>query len=410
MTRSYYLGPGRRRVPLRDWDDVVSAAAAGVLDETQWVELKQAVPAPSKDANRELARDLASLSVDGGVLVIGVEDDHRKAGAVVGTPLQGLRTRIDQVARGGITPPLNVAITIVEHPSDNEVGVVVVEVPASVTAPHMVDGSYWGRGATGKAKLTDPAVRHLMETRTARAEGFTRRLHDVRDELEAFPSRTAAHVYLLLEPQVAPSGPPLHERFERPIDALNAVVNARPQRQVYSPNFAGLTDPAPHPDGFLLSSPIDGGQWAQELMIRLLLGDDGSVRLAAARATFEQPTSTGDTTRLVAAEYVIELVHHTLHVASTIAEEQLGFTGQWKVGIIVDRLKGLQASASARWGGGRMLPAYPADEYREVVTASASEMVDSTSEVVRRLLHRFTRGLGVERVLDYTDIGELQRL
>ena len=40
---------------------VLAAAAAGVLDETHWVELKQAVPAASKPANLELAKDLGNL-------------------------------------------------------------------------------------------------------------------------------------------------------------------------------------------------------------------------------------------------------------------------------------------------------------------------------------------------------------
>lgn len=89
ITESFYLGPTRRPVPLRSWEEVVSAAQAGVLDETQWVELKQDVPASSKSANLELAKDLASLSVDGGLLVIGVADGDRKAGDVVGARLQG---------------------------------------------------------------------------------------------------------------------------------------------------------------------------------------------------------------------------------------------------------------------------------------------------------------------------------
>jgi hypothetical protein len=57
---------------------------AGVLDETHWVALKQAVPATSKPVNLELAKDPASLSVDGGVLIIGIADARRAAGDVGG--------------------------------------------------------------------------------------------------------------------------------------------------------------------------------------------------------------------------------------------------------------------------------------------------------------------------------------
>lgn len=79
---SFYLGSGKGRASLTSWDEVEIAAAAGVLEESAWVELKQAVPASSKPANQELARDLASLSVDGGTLIIGITD---KTHDVVGT-------------------------------------------------------------------------------------------------------------------------------------------------------------------------------------------------------------------------------------------------------------------------------------------------------------------------------------
>lgn len=68
---SFYLGPGKPVLRVTGWDDLVAAAQAGVLAETQWVELKAALPASASAANLELAKDLASLSVDGGVYIIG---------------------------------------------------------------------------------------------------------------------------------------------------------------------------------------------------------------------------------------------------------------------------------------------------------------------------------------------------
>jgi hypothetical protein len=69
-TRSFYVGPTRPAVQIDTWGDLVAAADAGVLQETQWVECKTNVP-KGKNANLELARDLASLSVEGGLLVVG---------------------------------------------------------------------------------------------------------------------------------------------------------------------------------------------------------------------------------------------------------------------------------------------------------------------------------------------------
>ena len=137
-TTSFYLGPRKSRLQARSWDDVLTAAATGVLEETHWVELKEAVPSSSKPANLELAKDLASLSVDGGVLIVGIADAKGAAGDVVGTELAGLETRIAQVASGRISPPLPVTIDIITKPDEATSGVVLVTVPASEGAPHTV--------------------------------------------------------------------------------------------------------------------------------------------------------------------------------------------------------------------------------------------------------------------------------
>lgn len=45
----------------------------GLLAERNWCELKAAL-GPGARANAELARDLASLAVDGGTLIIGLDE------------------------------------------------------------------------------------------------------------------------------------------------------------------------------------------------------------------------------------------------------------------------------------------------------------------------------------------------
>ena len=81
---SFYLGPTADRWCPESWDDVVSAAADGLLDESSWVELKADVPASNPASNLETARDLASLTLDGGLCIVGIRDNKGRAGAVVG--------------------------------------------------------------------------------------------------------------------------------------------------------------------------------------------------------------------------------------------------------------------------------------------------------------------------------------
>jgi hypothetical protein len=58
--------------------DLGEAASQGLLEETHYLELKREIPA-GKSENRELARDLASLAVDGGTLIVGVAEDETGA-------------------------------------------------------------------------------------------------------------------------------------------------------------------------------------------------------------------------------------------------------------------------------------------------------------------------------------------
>lgn len=68
---SAYLGPDKGRWTPATWEDVIAAAASGLLDETHWVDLKRELPTHKRTHNTELAQDLASLAVDSGLLVIG---------------------------------------------------------------------------------------------------------------------------------------------------------------------------------------------------------------------------------------------------------------------------------------------------------------------------------------------------
>src|SRR5665647_2417419 len=145
-------------------------------------------------------------------------------------------------------------------PQDPNRAVIVISVSASLDAPHMVDGSYWRRSAIGKAKLTDPEVRRLLLERERRKEGFEQRLARMRAEIDptAVAIRRGSHLYLLLEPQTAVTGPPLHELLGTASQAFAAVSSARDGEQQFPPTFDSFTQAADHPDGYLFSSP-DGG-------------------------------------------------------------------------------------------------------------------------------------------------------
>lgn len=177
---SYYLGSSNQRWMPTTWQHILDAAEAGILDETQWVELKAAIPPKSPAANLELARDLAALAGEGGLLIVGIKDSGGRADEVCGTELAGLGDRIDQVSRDRIHPPLVVRPVEITDPDRPGSGCVLVLVNASSEAPHMVDGRYWGRGATGKRPLLDSDVRKILDPQRRKLTERGRSTHELR--------------------------------------------------------------------------------------------------------------------------------------------------------------------------------------------------------------------------------------
>lgn len=95
-------------------------------------ELKADVPAASVGANTELAKDLASLTVDGGVLLVGVRDRASAEADVIGvddSTLEGLASRTDQVAGSRVRPSMHIVLHRLTGPAGSSRTVVAVEVP-----------------------------------------------------------------------------------------------------------------------------------------------------------------------------------------------------------------------------------------------------------------------------------------
>ncbi len=401
---SFYLGPAQRPVPLASWAEVISAAHAGVLDETQWVELKQDVPASSKAANLELARDMASLSVDGGLLVIGVADADRKAGDVVGARLQGLETRVDQVAAGQVTPPLSVTIKRIPHPSDGERGVLLVGVPASLGAPHMVDGAYWGRGATGKRRLSDPEVRRLLATRTEQVSGLETRLREMTTAFE-LPAlvRSKGHVYVLAEP-MAPVRAHHADHNEHLLQVIAPALSFEP---TFSPTMRTLTFRWPHPDGIAATSFPPAEPLARDLFaLQTLVADDGRIAVTSGGGTRDPSDmqSSEQARQFVDVGHILELTHSVAEITGHLSRFRFDYGGPWRLGVRVDGIGRVPATAAMGDRSGRAYTGYPRAEFLGTVTATAGELSGQTPKVVAALLEPLLRGLGVERqYLPYND-------
>jgi hypothetical protein len=412
--RSFYVGPDKPRLRASSWNDIEIAAISGVLDETQWVELKRDVPASSKPANLELAKDLASLSVDGGLLIVGIADAKGALGTVTGTDLTDLATRIDQVAGNRIRPPLSVTLDSFPDPSDASKGVLVVTVPASESAPHMVEGRYWGRGATGKRVLSDDEVRRLLADRQRRSAGFEERLRALTgiDPWGPLP-HDHGHMYVLCEPAGEPREP-LSDVLDGNVRVQDLVVKAVPFRSPWMPSFGGLNYTRSHPDGLAATNASpDAATSLEQYELLVLLGDDGGLRLASGSGT--QPYGEGaDAPEVVSPGHVILTLHSCALLAAHVAQTYTGYSGPWRMGIYMDRLRDVvpsqaHSTVDARYGYTSITP-FPADEYLRFTITTTQELAEAPERVVERLAKPLLKGLGVApRFFPYEDPGDIER-
>src|SRR5262245_2317851 len=134
-----YLGPTLPRWQPRSVADVQTAISDGTLTERHWLDVK-AMLSGGEAANKELARDLASFANDGGGYIVGVAED-KPTGTLLLAPVElaGLPERVEQVALSRCDPPLFVVCHPLPYPADPTRGVLLVEIPPSPQAPHMVD-------------------------------------------------------------------------------------------------------------------------------------------------------------------------------------------------------------------------------------------------------------------------------
>lgn len=136
--------------------------------ESASYEYKQQLPPPGKNA--DIALDVSAMTVDGGVIIYGV-GENKAAASFFSAPLQlqGAVERISQPIESNVKERPDFTARPLPIDGKPGEGYVVVECPASVRAPHMVEIKdeyrFYGRSPGGNRKLTELEVEQLYERR-----------------------------------------------------------------------------------------------------------------------------------------------------------------------------------------------------------------------------------------------------
>jgi predicted HTH transcriptional regulator len=150
-------------VELRTEGDLERLAQNGLLEESHRLDLKRELGA-GHSASKDLAKDIAAFALDGGTILIGLDEDTSPP-RLWPVPPAGLAERIEEVARMRDDEAVQVHTTVIKSANTTGHGYMVVHVPQSVRAPHMADGRYYGRGDKTNRVLPNTEVVRLLDRR-----------------------------------------------------------------------------------------------------------------------------------------------------------------------------------------------------------------------------------------------------
>lgn len=374
------------------------ALADGVFIEDHHHDLKRELP-PRDNAG--LAVDLASFAVDGGIIIVGVDEDQ-DTGALTPSPmtLKGIAERVAQVALSRLQPPLVVTVDELPLPSSPERGYAIVRIPASSEAPHQVDGVYRGRGDKTNRALADSDVRRILAERSSRRESIEHLLdHEAtRDPLTAVP--TGGRLFAVARPVPSMS--------DRLVAALRNEPEVVIERWLRGEGLAWTNDGTWN----TLSRPTRrAGCWSMSAqgivgVERMLPGDanplrvldveiheDGDIRLVSGQPVVLDCDGFPFVYESLIADYVLRIVD----LAGRLSRE-LGFFGSWQFGLCVTGLAGARSQAVFRRVGWRAeARAFGGQSYRATTESSAEQAFVAYGQVADRLVARLNRDLNYGR-------------
>ncbi|MEU0389210.1 AlbA family DNA-binding domain-containing protein [Streptomyces chartreusis] len=408
---SIYLSSTNPRWAPKSEGDLAAAISGGLLEETHYLDLKEQTD-PGKAGNKELARDLASFAVDGGTLIIGIgEDKANRTFFLAPQPLKGLPEKVEQVARSLADPPLNVLTDAIEASANDGTGYLIVQVPASAGAPHMVDGRYYGRGDKTKYHMSDAeVVRHHLQRKASETDALALLQQEIdQDPLGEYGEQS--HFFFVAQPTAGrsdmlldlTSGANWRNRLAELVNSaytpeLRAVLSD------FAPNLSDATQGHRRAGGAALASHnlADGrqhkptGQWGDEDTIEVQFLEDGGLRLYSSRLSDNPGESNGGEQALFDAA-AVGLTRRMLEVVRLTAE-QAGYFGNWSLAVGATRLQGRRRYAGEAWAFSGMSARYTQDTYKQATGATWADLNAAPGAIASRLLGSLLRSLGSQDV------------
>jgi len=381
-----------------DETQLQDALDQGTFKERHTLDFKTALPA-GKGTNKELAKDLAQFAIDGGVLVIGVDDkDKSVPPRLTPVDLDGLKERVDQVAHWIPDPPMHVHTDSVTTAGDLTRGYLFVTVPSTPYEPRQVDGVYYGRGDTTRYRLSAAEVERCYQL-GLRIQRDINTLLDEAVQHDPWQAQQHAHLFGVAQP-VSPRSDLLLRALGTTPRAWQEFLQGRirPQSpEPWVPDLASANEISRRAWGWALSTLEMPGRVVDQRnehweisLLDLEVREDGGLRLFCGGAShtlnrFDKPLE-------IAMEMVILGLTKRLVMAATTIADSVEFSGSWDLGIAIIGLGGLWSSRLVAGGSWDVTPFSDVD-YRQTTRATQERLTQAPDLVVEELTGRLDRAL-----------------
>lgn len=385
-------------IELRTEEDLQRLAQNGLLEETHWLDLKRELGA-GNSANKDLAKDIAAFALDGGTILIGVDEDTSPP-RLWPVPLAGLAERIEQVARMRVDEAVQVRTTVIESADTPGHGYVVVHVPQSVRAPHMADGRYYGRGDKTNRVLPNTEVVRLLDRRLADRRDLRAEARSIRTELVGDDTPL---LVVVAEPLNARDDMLVSlaesSQWQEPVLQLVHSVTGDDQR-TYAPTLAGASGFARRPGGVALTAGMyDGQRFAgKDRAAEIIFHESGRLVLASERAVttrsfkgvvFPPPPDL----QVVFEALIVGHVNLLARLAGAVSH-RWGYTGSWRFALALNGLRNSVSWTITDRTFDDRGPVYTEDIYERAAEASLSDLDENPGEVTAALTAPLLRSLG----------------
>ncbi len=357
---------------------------SGAISETSTFDAKRELPAPAR--SKDLAKDVAAMANDGGVLLYGVSEGAEGRPTVCSPiPINGVRERIDAVVRSAISEPPVVDIRVISTATDSTVGYVVLVIPPSPRAPHMVtkdkDSRYYGRSATGNVVLTEGEVARLYQRRNEWDIDIRAELRGEIERSPVAPDPGWGYLHLVIRPVVPDEARLDRARGEAEARSfLTQLINDSSSQQVFPTN---LYSPDVSPDG-RWERTVRGWKVEREFeghpLIRLEVDSDGSAHLFCRAAAREYT----DGEFVIIEDLVAGITTRLLNLVGGLYDSA-DYLGQVATGVAVTGLKGAISSYMRHHVFWRSYP-FGDEEYIRTERFSALELRQNASKCAARLV------------------------